>query len=169
MGASIRVKPYYGASNSEKIEVPSIGNTRVRDYRGNRRRIGITARNLVTRGQRITMTGTAAEDRSRPGSSSMKTLLQGLGYSMRNRDVDHVTDLAFGGRDRATNLWPLASSINRIASTNGNWYSTYRIEYKERQGSRKIRRERPIGQLRGKRFEIVGFRHQPRSPGGRTE
>jgi hypothetical protein len=153
----------------ERITAPKFGNTPVRDRRGEVRRVGINPGNQIGTGRRITLTGTPAEEGERAESSRFGRLMRTLDFSMRNRDIDHVRDLAFGGRDAEPNLWPLARSINRRASTMGNWYSTYRIEYKKRQGRRKVADDKPIGQLRGKVFKVVGTRYPPPIPGGRSE
>lgn len=164
--ASIRLRPYPGAR--EKITAPKFGNTPVQARGGEVRRVGIIPTNQIGVGRTITLTGTPADEGARAESAKFGRLMSTLGFSMRNRDVDHVRDLAFGGRDVQSNLWPLATSINRRASTMGNWYSTYRIEYKKREGGRKTADNKPIGQLHGKVFKVVGTRYPPPMPGGRS-
>jgi hypothetical protein len=147
--------------------VPMMGNTRVIDRDTEERRVGVGAGNRVDTGDRL-YRQTTPRGRAAPRFASM---LRRLGYdlSVQVMDADHVKDLAFGGVDHPSNLWPLARGVNQRASTMGHWYSRYRIEFIDRKpGKMPKGRIRTIGSLRGKWFSIIGTTYPPSpNPGGR--
>jgi phage-related protein len=164
---SIRVRPK--PPGAAKISAAMLGNTPVESRLGEARRVGIVRRNLVKRGDTLKLTGTPVAARARPESRAMGTLLKSLGFSLRNRDIDHVRDLAFGGPDAPENLWPLRGSTNKIASTQGNWYGSYRLRYKKwKPGSGwEGQPEKAIRTLSNKHFCIIGFHEGVPRDGGK--
>jgi phage-related protein len=131
--------------------------------RGETHRIGLTHQPITT-GQIIHRGKTA-----RGGAAArFGTLMAALDYDMKGQDADHVKDLAFGGPDAFENLWPLDTNVNQRASTRGQWYSKYRLQYIERKTGTPKKEEKPITSLRGKSFKVIGMTYQPApNPGGR--
>jgi hypothetical protein len=135
----------------------------VTDSRGEQHRVGVSQA-PISSGALIHRSKT-----TRGGAAPrFATLLTGLGYDMTGKDADHVRDLAFGGHDAYNNLWPLDRNINQRASTMGQWYSTYRLQYIDRTGAKPEQKEKPITSLRGKTFKVIGTTYNPApNPGGR--
>ena len=68
----------------------------------------------------------------------------------RNYQVDHVLDLAMGGRDKDDNLWPIASGQNASIADVSVWYMGRKVENLATEES-----------LVGKWFIIEGFAEKP--------
>ncbi len=79
-------------------------------------------------------------------------------------DGDHVRDLGFGGADRASNYWPLDSTINRRAFTGYNAH--YMLNYRD--PTKNSHHARAIGGLIGKWFIVKGFMN-PNDPAAPDE
>lgn len=79
-----------------------------------------------------------------------------------NEDVDHITDLSFGGKDDFENFWPLTSFINRIPFQE-KWLERYKIEYKD--GNK--RELSSLKEMYGKWFIVKSYNPLPEQPGGR--
>jgi hypothetical protein len=107
----------------------------------------------------------AKEPRVTSRTKTFRLALEQHGYKkMKEEDVDHVTDLGFGGKDDSTNFWPLHKFTNRIPFTE-QWYDRYKIEYKEKGGSNRLLSS--IRALYNKFFIIKGYDPEPERPGGR--
>jgi phage-related protein len=164
--ASIRIRtsPEPGAA---MVDAPLAGSTQVTNRSGETQQIGISGGNVVSPGNKLVRLSTP-----RGGAApSFARLLNSLGYdlSARQMDADHVKDLAFGGFDAPSNLWPLDRNVNQRASTRGHWYSRYRIEYIDRNvGAIPKGKVKPITSLTGKWFTVTGTTYEPApNPGGR--
>ncbi len=80
-----------------------------------------------------------------------------------DKDADHVLDLSWHGQDEFDNLWPLDREVNQ-RPVQDNWYSNYLIQFKA--GNNRVQ-VKPLGQLDGKWFKILGYQYPPPNPGGK--
>jgi phage-related protein len=163
--ASIQIRLAPRASTLTTVGIH--GNTAVTDFRGAPHTIGITQQPIRT-GDRIHR-GKTPRGRK---AGQFGRLLASLGYNLRTRieDADHVRDLGFGGDDAFHNLWPLDRDVNQRASTRGQWYSTYRLQFIDRSTGSPKMKELPITSLGGKNFKVIGTTYPPQpNPGGRDQ
>lgn len=154
-------------------QIPMFSEFRVRRLRGDRRlvTIGVAGRNRFNVG-RLLLKGTTDPRTGNPQRLFREILTDRRSKELKGRDADHVIDLQFGGEDGSDtalrNIWPLASAINKrpVPRDIGgdDWNGTYRLKFLNTAGEVD---ERPIGQLHGKWFVIIGFNYPPvPNPGG---
>jgi Domain of unknown function (DUF4157) len=110
----------------------------------------------------------SAHDRDYTQVDRIKAALKQAGYSAWvNKDIDHVTDLAFEGTNAFSNLWPLNSEKNRHAFS-GMWYRNYGIEFKDKKNPKKSKTS-TLYKLQHKWYLIHAIGSEPEKLGGRTK
>jgi hypothetical protein len=128
--------------------------------------IGVNPANIVKPGTKLKRHSQHARDYGQV--DRLKKALKTAGYTAwENKDIDHVTDLAFRGTNKYSNLWPLNKEKNRHAFS-GMWYRNYGIEYLDKANSKKSRVS-TLYKLQHKWFTILdSYKTQPRKLGGRS-
>jgi hypothetical protein len=144
-------------------------------YNGNTIRMGVAKKWMVLSPkdagskEKATKLYRTSSSGIRTNSEIYREALKAKGYDLpkKKEDIDHVTDLGFSGPDEFENLWPLKSSVNRIAFLDA-WYLRYKVGYLK-SASDKTKQVNTIGNLKGKWFVIKGYSYYPETPGGRWE
>jgi hypothetical protein len=128
--------------------------------------IGVDPANVVTPGKKLKRH--SKHDRDYGQTDRLKEALKTAGHSeWVNIDIDHVTDLAFAGTNKFSNLWPLHKDKNRHAFS-GQWYKHYGIEYLDKKDPKKSKVS-TLYKLQHKWFVILDkYLTDPRKIGGRT-
>lgn len=128
--------------------------------------IGVDAANIVSEGSVIKRNSKHTRDTTQ--TDALKAALKAAGYSAwSDKDIDHVTDLAFEGTNKFSNLWPLNRDKNRHAFS-GMWYRNYGIQYLDRTKPN-VLKTGTLYTLQGKWFKVLkGYETRPRVLGGRT-
>jgi hypothetical protein len=126
--------------------------------------IGVQQNNFIVKDAVIKRRSTDREDKP---VDNMRAALKKAGYSAwQDKDIDHLTDLAFEGTNKYANLWPLNREKNRHAF-NGTWYINYRIQYLDKK-DRLTLKFGSLFTLQHKYFKIQGIEPRVRGFGGRT-
>ncbi len=167
--------------NNTEEKIPMYGNRQVfwRKYKtrsGKMYRVGVSERNRVYKGRKLKKAYVHGREPS--AQRDFKQMLVAKGYNRfydrgnpKTKDVDHITDLGFGGSNRNSNLWPLKADINQrpVPWRGPNWSENYIIKYKDYENGNVRVKEAAIGKLWGKHFKIIGFKMPPPIPGGKDK
>ncbi|MET7971005.1 hypothetical protein [Micromonospora sp. NPDC005305] len=125
---------------------------------------GIGVRRWPRVGEVFLITGIATP-RSGSMQAAFRKALEKYGFKGRGWDADHVWDLALGGFDDYSNLWPLESGVNSSA---GNWQLGQGVKYNKEEDPPDARRPakaiKDNPDLASKYFKIRDFREPPSSP-----
>ena len=164
--------------NGERESIPMYGNREVY-HKGERYRYGVSLRNNMHRGKKIKLIPNSlrptASQRSAKTKIFKKVLLEKGASPKRfiGKHIDHVKDVAFGGSNTHSNLWPLDGDINSGRLWRNAVRTPYTIQYKDKvNGKWQKKQDNMFSEAfitKGKWFKIIGFKWPPPLPGGRDK
>ena len=97
--------------------------------RGSYVEIGVEGHWKVDKGKVMNKTGSYRGVFNGRYQQAMRLILERHGFNLANIDMDHLTDLQFGGLDDMPNLWPLDRSINQSSLRFANQIVKYQDEH----------------------------------------
>src|SRR5581483_8496474 len=134
-GRADRYKPFKGPS----IQIGSA-----------KQRISVAPANQLAKNKEYVNVGPYHEARTK--LAAVRKGLYAIGADILGRDIDHVTDLGFSGKDDYDNMWPLDETINRRPFH--GWRALYGVHYKNSSGAIETK---ALGALIGKAFVIKDY------------
>ena len=134
---------------------------------GEKVQIGVDQANIVDVGSKLRRS-TRKSQRAKTTRDNFEAALKKVGFhDWIDKDIDHVTDLAFEGKDRYPNLWPLNWEKNRHAFY-GKWYAHHKIQYLDKKDPLKLKTGTLFDGLAGKHFTIERIAAAVPGYGGRS-